>query len=134
MNLMYRLANFMRGRRGWDQLGFFLMIASFVVEILGRILRNQWVYYAGLLLFAICIFRMLSRNIYKREAENRKYLDITNRFRNRRYFRQQKKNGARKLTRSRSIPIMRSNDLARVPLFLLRSCRSSLLFRQVQAY
>lgn len=93
MNLMYRLANFMRGRRGWDQLGFFLMIASFVVEVLGRILRNQWVYYAGLLLFAICIFRMLSRNIYKREAENRKYLDITNRFRNRRYFRQQKKNG-----------------------------------------
>lgn len=87
------MANFMRGRRGWDQFCFFLMIVSFIVEILGRILRNPWVYYAGLLLFAYGVFRMLSRNIYKREAENRKYLEITNRIRNWRYFRQQKKNG-----------------------------------------
>lgn len=100
MNFMYRLANFMRGRRGWDQFSFFLMIISFAVEILGRILRNPWVYYVGLAIFAYAIFRMLSRNIYKREAENRKYLEITNRFRNRRYFRQQKKQGTYTYTQS----------------------------------
>ena len=100
MNFMYRLANFMRGRRGWDQFSFFLMIFSFAVEILGRILRNPWVYYVGLAIFAYAIFRMLSRNIYKREAENRKYLEITNRFRNRRYFRQQKKQGTYTYTQS----------------------------------
>ena len=93
MNFLYRWANFMRGRRGWDQFCFFLMIASFVIEILGRIMRNSWIYYIGLALFIYAVFRMMSRNIYKREAENQKYLQITNRLRNWNYFRQQKKNG-----------------------------------------
>lgn len=76
MNFLYRWAQFMRGRRGWDQLCFFLMISSFIIEILGRILRNGIVYYVGLALFIYAIFRMMSRNIPKREAENQKYLQI----------------------------------------------------------
>ena len=100
MNFLYRWAQFMRGRRGWDQLCFFLMISSFIMEILGRILRNGIVYYVGLALFIYAIFRMMSRNIPKREAENQKYLQITNRFRNRRYFHQQKKNGTYTYTQS----------------------------------
>ena len=40
-NWGYRFMNFMRGRYGWDQLGMFLMIASFVIEILGRIFRSS---------------------------------------------------------------------------------------------
>lgn len=83
----------MRGRNGWDQLCFWLTIVSIVVEILGRILRNPWVYYIGLGLFVIAIFRALSRNLPRRQAENQKFMQMTNRIRNRRYFRQQKRNG-----------------------------------------
>jgi DNA-directed RNA polymerase subunit RPC12/RpoP len=92
-NWSYRFMNFMRGRYGWDQLGMFLMIASFAIEILGRIFRSSIVYYIGLGLFFWMLFRMFSRNISARVAENQKFINIRNRFANWRYFRQQKRGG-----------------------------------------
>lgn len=80
--------NFMRGRYGWDQLGMFLMIASFVVEILGRILRVRLIYCVGLGMFIWMFYRMLSRNIAARAGENQRYIALRNRFANWRYFRQ----------------------------------------------
>lgn len=100
MNLMYRFANFMRGRRGWDQLGFFLVIASLIIELAGRFLRMPIVYYVGLALFFYAMFRAFSRNWAAREAENQKYLQLKNRFLNRRYFRQQKRQGTYTYTQS----------------------------------
>ena len=100
MNLLYRLANFMRGRRGWDQFNFFLLIASFAIEILGRIFGQRYIYLFGVALFFYSVYRALSRNIAAREAENQKYLQITNRIRNWRYFRQQKKQGTYTYTQS----------------------------------
>ena len=73
-NWSYRFMNFMRGRYGWDQLGMFLMIASFAIEILGRIFRSSIVYYIGLGLFFWMLFRMFSRNISARVAENQKFM------------------------------------------------------------
>ena len=67
-NWGYRFMNFMRGRYGWDQLGMFLMIASFVIEILGRIFRSSIVYYIGLAMFFWMLYRMVSRNIGARVA------------------------------------------------------------------
>ena len=100
MNLLYRWANFMRGRRGWDQFNFFLLIASFAIEILGRIFGQRYVYLFGVALFFYSVYRALSRNIAAREAENQKYLQITNRIKNWRYFRQQKKQGTYTYTQS----------------------------------
>ena len=100
MNLLYRWANFMRGRRGWDQLNFFLLIASFAIEILGRIFGQRYVYLFGVAMFFYAVYRALSRNIAAREAENQKYLQITNRIKNWRYFRQQKKQGTYTYTQS----------------------------------
>ena len=92
-NWGYRFMNFMRGRYGWDQLGMFLMIASFAIEILGRIFRSSIVYYIGLALFFWMLFRMFSRNTSARVAENQKFINLRNRFANWRYFRQQKRGG-----------------------------------------
>ena len=92
-NWSYRFMNFMRGRYGWDQLGMFLMIASFAIEILGRIFRSSIVYYIGLALFFWMLFRMFSRNTSARVAENQKFINLRNRFANWRYFRQQKRGG-----------------------------------------
>lgn len=93
-SLGYRFMNFMRGRYGWDQFGMFLMIASFVIELLGRILRSRWIYYIGLALFVYMIWRMLSRNIAARVGENQKFINGRNRFANWRYFRQQRRQAA----------------------------------------
>lgn len=90
----------MRGRRGWDQFNFFLLIASFVIEILGRIFGQRYIYLFGVALFFYSVYRALSRNIAAREAENQKYLQMTNRIKNRRYFRQQKKQGTYTYTQS----------------------------------
>ena len=67
----------MSGRYGFDQLGGFLCIASFILVIVGA-----WVspvlYWLGLILLIYSYFRVLSRNRSKRYAENLKYLSLQN--------------------------------------------------------
>ena len=67
----------MSGRYGFDQLGGFLCIASFILVIVGT-----WVspvlYWLGLILLIYSYFRVLSRNRSKRYAENLKYLTLQN--------------------------------------------------------
>ncbi len=87
----YRMMNFLRGRYGWDQLGMVLMVASFALELLGRILRLTLVYYLGVALFLWMFFRMFSRNIPARVRENQWFMDLRNRRANKKYFRQQRK-------------------------------------------
>lgn len=69
---------FMSGRYGYDQLGRFLWIASLVLLILGMFL-NGFLYYLGLAVLIWSYYRMLSRNIHKRYAENQKYLQLEGR-------------------------------------------------------
>ena len=67
----------MSGRYGFDQLGGFLCIVSFILVIVGA-----WVspvlYWLGLILLIYSYFRVLSRNRSKRYAENLKYLSLQN--------------------------------------------------------
>ena len=69
---------FMSGRYGYDQLGRFLWLVSLVLLLLGMFL-NGFLYYLGLALLIWSYFRMLSRNIHKRYAENQKYLQLEGR-------------------------------------------------------
>ena len=68
---------FMSGRYGFDQLGGFLCVVSFILVIVGA-----WVspvlYWLGLILLIYSYFRVLSRNRSKRYAENLKYLTLQN--------------------------------------------------------
>jgi len=82
----YRLMQFMRGRYGFDQFGVFLMIFSFIIEIIGNIIRIRYVYWAGLALFFYAVFRIFSRNIYKRQNENMRYMRFRSRFGRKRYY------------------------------------------------
>lgn len=81
------LANFMRGRYGFDQLGQALsvgVVVMWILSILLGVLSNAlgyWVAWAstifnwiGLILLVIMLFRMFSRNVTKRQAENAAYL------------------------------------------------------------
>ena len=77
MNFRQRVQQFMYGRYGYDQLGRALIFAALLCMVLGMLLPRA-VYplfllaqYAALIW---CIFRFLSRNIYKRQRENAWYL------------------------------------------------------------
>lgn len=86
MNLIERFRRFMYGRYGFDQLGSFLFLLSFVFWGLCFILRftplYKAYYFFSLLntaMYVIAIFRILSRNTYKRTVENEKFLRIRSR-------------------------------------------------------
>ena len=91
--LFQKYMRFMQGRYGWDVFNTFLMIVSFIVELLGRITRLSFVYYIGLAMFFYALYRMFSRNIGARVAENQKFINLRNRYANWRYFRQQRRSG-----------------------------------------
>lgn len=72
------LRNFMRGRYGSDKLNTALLIVGVVTcfssMLTGTSIVSFLLTLASYALMGIVIFRMLSRNTYKRYQENRKYL------------------------------------------------------------
>ncbi len=72
---MYR---FMQGRYGNDNLNRFLMVATIVLWVISMF-TTPILYSLGLIGLILVYFRMLSKNIYKRAAENRAYLKYENR-------------------------------------------------------
>lgn len=68
---------FMSGRYGFDQLNGFLCILSLILVVLGAWLSG-FLYWLGLALLLWCYYRIFSRNIQKRYAENMKYLSLRN--------------------------------------------------------
>lgn len=92
MRITAGLRNFMRGRYGSDKLNTALLIIGVVTCILsmftGRGIVSFLLTLASYVLMGLVIFRMLSRNTYKRYRENRKYLCFLERFKDKehRYF------------------------------------------------
>ena len=68
---------FMSGRYGFDQLNGFLCILYLILVVLGAWLSG-FLYWLGLALLLWCYYRIFSRNIQKRYAENMKYLSLQN--------------------------------------------------------
>lgn len=112
--------NFFRRRYGNDQLGVFLFVVSFILEIAGTVTRIRLLYYIGILLFVLMFARMFSRNIYKRQAENDRFMRGFNRIRNWNYFRKQKKDR----THTHSREERRKNGAGRSPVYCYFYCPS----------
>lgn len=74
------LANFMAGRNGSDQLGLALLIAGIVLSLLSNLSGLGILSLLGLVLYIWAIFRMFSRNVAKRRAENEKYMNFRRNF------------------------------------------------------
>jgi len=64
----------MIGRYGPDHLGIAMVVLSLVLYLLHGILRFTPIIYISYLLLALSIFRMLSRNMPRRRAENDKFI------------------------------------------------------------
>lgn len=84
--------NFMAGRYGTDRLNMVVLCTGLVASLLSMMISARpfnlifWVISYGLMIWAIC--RSLSRNIYARYQENRRFLQICERVKDRqnRYF------------------------------------------------
>ena len=75
-----KFIKFMEGRYGVDAFARFTMGVAFVMIILSMFIRNRVgaaFETIGLLAILYTYYRMLSRDIQKRYAENQKYLSIT---------------------------------------------------------
>lgn len=90
----FRMAiqRFMMGRYGTDKLNMLLLVVGLVITVVNLFFNIQWLNLVltllGWLLLGLVIFRTLSRNTYKRYRENRKYLMLLQRIKDRehRYY------------------------------------------------
>ncbi len=84
MNFFQRIGNalsrFMYGRNGVDRLGLTMIWAALLLDIINMLLREKPVVsgitglVSGVLLFT-ALFRMFSRNLEKRRAENTRFME-----------------------------------------------------------
>ena len=71
------MARFMVGRYGMDQLNVFLMVLYLVLYVVFLFTHLIALDFIVLVLLFVTLFRMLSRNIDRRRAENAKFLQLT---------------------------------------------------------
>ena len=67
----------MRGRYGMDPLGRFLFVIIMILLVVSIFFPNLILYSISLALLIWSYFRMLSRNTYKRNAENEAFMKLT---------------------------------------------------------
>ena len=70
-----RIAVFMQGRYGMDQLGKVLSYGTIIILLLSTMLQVYLLYIVGMILLVLGYFRIFSRNIGKRYEENQKFLN-----------------------------------------------------------
>lgn len=71
----------MSGRYGNDSLNNGILILAVIMDVIGMILKNSWVILAAEVLLILVIYRCFSKQIYKRQEENRIYWEKTKKFR-----------------------------------------------------
>ena len=72
-----KLARFMIGRNGNDQLNLFLLCLALALLVIAAIFKDSFGSITYIIVFALlgyAYFRMLSRNVNKRREENGKYI------------------------------------------------------------
>ena len=76
MRFRYKLAKFMYGRNGFDKLCIALLWTGVVLSVVNLFFGSVILVLLQDILFIWCIFRAMSRNVYKRRIENDRFLGI----------------------------------------------------------
>lgn len=71
-----KLYQFMQGRYGVDQLNKLLLTVSIVIFIVNVFISNYLLGIVAYSILLIILYRMFSKNIYIRNQENEKYLNL----------------------------------------------------------
>ena len=77
-----RFTSFMAGRYGIDRLYYFLLAICLILIVINLFVNSYIIHLAESILFAYAIYRVLSKNIYKRQQENEKFIKIAEKPRN----------------------------------------------------
>lgn len=70
------LRNFMYGRNGVDHLAVFSVVLGLFISVVTSFMYNPFLRLIPTLPYGYAFFRVMSRNIPKRQAENRNFLNI----------------------------------------------------------
>ena len=73
-----KIRQFFKGRYGADEFSKFLLVLTLISLILKMIFDNNLFYIIALISIIYANYRILSKNIYKRQAENKAYLSYKN--------------------------------------------------------
>ena len=71
-----RMAEFMTGRYGIDRLYHFLLAICFILIVINLFVNSLVISLLESGLFIYTIYRVMSRNIYKRQQENEKFIKL----------------------------------------------------------
>ncbi len=74
------LMQFMQGRNGVDNIGWHCMWGGLIVSLIGTFTGMGLLGLLGNACYFYAIFRMLSRNVGKRRAENAAYMQMTEKY------------------------------------------------------
>ena len=66
---------FMTGRNGADQLGMASLLAALILNMLDSFLGTGILSLLGMVLYVWTFFRLFSRNLVKRQEENRRFME-----------------------------------------------------------
>lgn len=75
--MQLRMARFFYGRNGFDNLARACNLAAIVLLIINVFAQSMIIYLLWVVLFGYSVFRVYSKNIPKRYAENQKFLTMT---------------------------------------------------------
>lgn len=75
-SLRERFARFMMGRYGVDRLYYFLLSLCFILIVINLFADSLIVSLIETAIFIYAVYRVLSRNIYKRQQENEKFIKL----------------------------------------------------------
>lgn len=67
---------FMQGRYGADLLNQVIMVVCIITLFLDIFIQGNILHWIGLILWVIALYRMFSKNIYKRYQENEKFKQV----------------------------------------------------------
>ncbi len=85
MNFRYKLAQLMSGRYisyGIDMLSKALAAVCIVLSVINLFVYSLIIYVVETVLFFWLIYRLFSRNVYARQRENQKVIEVTNKIKN----------------------------------------------------
>ena len=71
-----RIARFMMGRYGIDKLYHFLIAICAILIVVNIFINNLVIAIVEMAIFIYAFFRVMSKNIYKRQKENQKFLKL----------------------------------------------------------
>lgn len=75
---MNNFRNFMIGRYGTDQLSVALLVLTMILTFLSSIFHISILKLIAYVPLVLCIYRVFSKNIFKRRSENTKFLSYWN--------------------------------------------------------